>query len=115
MPRVLRLAVFQYLHFFSYALPLAPIGALGIGVLPKSHPTIIYRQIAFGAAIACPRSRLAGHAGGHGQVTRKFGRELRDVTVNGPARKLGDYLEHQAFVLREQAFVLRPNIVPSFS
>ena len=65
MPRVLRLAVFQYLPFFSYALPLAPIGALGIGVLPKSHPTIIYRQIAFGAAIACPRSRLAGHAGCH--------------------------------------------------
>ena len=63
MPRVLRLAVFQYLPFFSNALPLAPIGALGIGVLPKTHPTIIYRQIAFGAAIACPRSRLAGHAG----------------------------------------------------
>ena len=63
MPRVLRLTVFQYLPFFSYALPLAPIGALGIGVLPKSHPTIIYRQIAFGAAIACPRSRLAGHVG----------------------------------------------------
>ena len=51
MPRVLRLAVFQYLPFFSNALPLAPIGALGIGVLPKTHPTIIYRQIAFGAAI----------------------------------------------------------------
>ena len=65
MPRVLRLAVFQYLPFFSNALPLAPIGALGIGVLPKSHPTIIYPQIAFGAAIACPRSRLAGHAGCH--------------------------------------------------
>ena len=46
MPRVLRLTVFQYLPFFSYALPLAPIGALGIGVLPKSNPTIIYRQIA---------------------------------------------------------------------
>ncbi len=59
---MLRLAVFQYLPFVSYALPLAPIGALGIGVLPKSHPTIIYPQIAFGAAIACPRSRLAGHA-----------------------------------------------------
>ena len=53
---MLRLTVFQYLPFFSYALPLAPIGALGIGVLPKSHPTVIYRQIAFGAAIACPRS-----------------------------------------------------------
>ena len=38
MPRVLRLTVFQYLPFFSYALPLAPIGALGIGVLPLGEP-----------------------------------------------------------------------------
>ena len=38
----------------------------------KSHSTIIYRQVAFGAAIACPRSRLAGHAGCHARCVSLF-------------------------------------------
>ena len=63
MPRVSCLTIFQYLPFSSAALPPRPIGALGIRALPKSHPTMTYPQIALGAAIACPRSQLAGHAG----------------------------------------------------
>ena len=39
---VLRLAVFQYLPFFSNALPLAPIGALGtVSYTHLTLPTIL--------------------------------------------------------------------------
>ena len=47
-------------------------GAWGWDRPLATHPTIIYPQIAFGAAIACPRSRLAGHAGCHARCVSLF-------------------------------------------
>ena len=65
---------------------------------PSARPSAVPHWPLFQVSVLLLRRSASGPRAihslshGHGQLTRKFGRKLRDVTVNGPARKLAKKL-----------------------